>query len=110
MTKRISFFIAILLFAGISGYSQSNNGITPNNDVIGRDAPNTISTAVSFLTIAPDTRAGGLGDAGVATTPDGNSQHWNPSKYVFIENDFGVSISYTPWLRALVSDMNLAYL
>ena len=105
MTKRISFLIAIL-FAGISGYSQ----ITPGEDVIGRDAPNTISTAVSFLTIAPDTRAGGLGDAGVATTPDGNSQHWNPSKYVFIDTDFGVSMSYTPWLRALVSDMNLAYL
>ena len=107
MTKRISFLIAILLFAGISGYSQTNSDGTT---IDGRDAPNTISTAVSFLTIAPDTRAGGLGDAGVATTPDGNSQHWNPSKYVFIENDFGVSISYTPWLRALVSDMNLAYL
>ena len=110
MTKRISFVIAILLFASICGYSQSNSGINPDEDVIGRDAPNTISTAVSFLTIAPDTRAGALGDAGVATTPDGNSQHWNPSKYVFIDNDFGVSISYTPWLRKLVSDMNLAYL
>ena len=110
MIRRISFLIAILLLAGICGYSQSNNGITPVDDVIGRDAPNTISTAVSFLTIAPDTRAGALGDAGVATTPDGNSQHWNPSKYVFIDNDFGVSISYTPWLRKLVSDMNLAYL
>ncbi|MBO7134479.1 MAG: type IX secretion system outer membrane channel protein PorV [Bacteroidales bacterium] len=110
MTKRFSFLIAILLFASISGFSQTNNGITPDKDVIGRNAPNTISTAVSFLTIAPDTRSGALGDAGVATTPDGNSQHWNPSKYVFIDNDFGVSISYTPWLRKLVGDMNLAYL
>ncbi len=110
MTRRFSFVIAILLFASICGYSQSNSGINPDKDVIGRNAPNTISTAVSFLTIAPDTRAGALGDAGVATTPDGNSQHWNPSKYVFIDNDFGFSISYTPWLRKLVSDMNLAYL
>ncbi|MBQ4009260.1 MAG: hypothetical protein II604_00990, partial [Bacteroidales bacterium] len=86
MTRRFSFVIAILLFASICGYSQSNSGINPDKDVIGRNAPNTISTAVSFLTIAPDTRAGALGDAGVATTPDGNSQHWNPSKYVFIDN------------------------
>ncbi len=113
MTRRFSFLIAILLFASICGYSQTANTNNGYVDVDGRDlrnTSNTISTAVSFLTIAPDTRAGALGDAGVATTPDGNSQHWNPSKYVFIENDFGVSMSYTPWLRALVSDMNLAYL
>ncbi|MDD3741327.1 MAG: type IX secretion system outer membrane channel protein PorV [Bacteroidales bacterium] len=79
------------------------------NDVIGRDAPNTITTTVPFLLIAPDTRSGGLGDAGVATTPDVSSMHWNPAKYIFIQNDVGVSISYTPWLRQLVSDMNLAY-
>jgi hypothetical protein len=85
------------------------NAQVTNNDVIGRDAPNTITTTVPFLLIAPDTRAGGLGDAGVATTPDVNSLHWNAAKYSFIQNDVGVSISYTPWLRQLVSDMNLAY-
>jgi len=84
--------------------------VNPNDDVIGRDAPNTITTTVPFLLIAPDTRAGGLGDAGVATTPDVNSMHWNPAKYVFMQNDMGVSISYTPWLRQLVQDMNLAYI
>jgi hypothetical protein len=51
-----------------------------------------------------------MGDAGVATSPDANSQHWNPAKYAFAESDMGVSLSYTPWLRNLVSDINLAYL
>ncbi|WP_423126740.1 type IX secretion system outer membrane channel protein PorV [Gaoshiqia sp. Z1-71] len=71
---------------------------------------NTISTAVPFLTIAPDSRAGGMGDAGVATSPDMNSQHWNPAKYAFMESDLGVGLSYTPWLRNLIDDINLAYL
>ena len=71
---------------------------------------NTISTGVPFLTIAPDSRAGAMGDAGVATSPDMNSQHWNPAKYAFIESELGVGLSYTPWLRNLVDDINLAYL
>lgn len=71
---------------------------------------NTITTAVPFLSITPDSRAGGMGDAGVGTTPDLSSQHWNPAKYAFMESDMGVSLSYSPWLRALVDDMNLAYL
>ncbi len=71
---------------------------------------NTITTAVPFLSITPDSRAGGMGDAGVATTPDVNAQHWNPAKYAFIESDMGVGVSYSPWLRALVNDINLAYL
>lgn len=71
---------------------------------------NTITTAVPFLAITPDSRAGGMGDAGVGTTPDVNSQYWNPAKYAFIENDMGVGLSYSPWLRALVDDINLAYL
>jgi len=71
---------------------------------------NTITTAVPFLSITPDSRGGGMGDASVGATPDLNSQHWNPSKYAFMESDVGVSLSYSPWLRALVSDINLAYL
>lgn len=71
---------------------------------------NTITTAVPFLLIAPDSRAGSMGDAGVATSPDANSQHWNPSKYAFVKKQTGVSMSYTPWLRALVPDISLAYL
>jgi hypothetical protein len=71
---------------------------------------NTITTGVPFLTIAPDSRAGAMGDAGVATSPDANSQHWNPAKYAFTESEMGIALSYTPWLRNLVSDINLAYL
>lgn len=71
---------------------------------------NTVTTGVPFLMIAPDSRAGAMGDAGVATSPDINSQHWNPAKYAFAESEMGVALSYTPWLRALVEDINLAYL
>jgi hypothetical protein len=71
---------------------------------------NVITTGVPFLTIAPDSRAAGMGDAGVAISPDVNSQHWNPAKYAFISSNMGISLSYSPWLRALVNDINLAYL
>ena len=71
---------------------------------------NTITTAVPFLMIAPDWRSGALGDAGVALSPDGNSLHWNPAKMAFSEYELEMSLSYAPWLRALVDDMNLAYL
>ena len=71
---------------------------------------NPIVTAVPSLTIAPDARGGGMGDVGAATSPDMSSQYWNPAKYVFLESEAGVSISYTPWLRKLVSDIDLAYL
>ncbi|HLG03259.1 MAG TPA: type IX secretion system outer membrane channel protein PorV [Bacteroidia bacterium] len=71
---------------------------------------NTITTAVPFLMITPDSRAGGMGETGVASTPDGNSIHWNGAKLAFIDKEMGFGISYTPWLRALVPDINLAYL
>lgn len=71
---------------------------------------NTLTTAVPFLIINPETRGGGMGDVGVATSADANSLHWNVAKYAFIENQTGVSISYTPWLRALVPDISLSYL
>ena len=71
---------------------------------------NPILTGVPSLTITPDARAGGMGDLGVATTPDVNSQHWNPAKYAFMDSRAGVGISYTPWLRELVGDIYLAYL
>lgn len=70
---------------------------------------NVITTAVPFLMISPDARAGGNGDAGVATSPDVFSMHWNPAKYVFSEQENGFGIAYTPWLRNLVNDINLAY-
>jgi hypothetical protein len=71
---------------------------------------NTITSAVPFLMITPDARAGAMGDAGVATPNDMNAIHWNASKLAFMENKGGVSLSYTPWLRALVPDVSLSYL
>lgn len=71
---------------------------------------NPINSAVTSQTIAPDARAGGMGDVGAATDPDVNSQYWNPAKYPFTISRAGVSLNYTPWLRQLVSDMDLAYL
>lgn len=70
---------------------------------------NTITTAVPFLIISPDARAGGMGDVGVSSSPDANAIHWNPSKLAFVDKKMGFSISYTPWLRKLVPDINLAY-
>ena len=73
--------------------------------------PNFISTGMPILLIAPDAISGAMGDAGVASTPDAYSSHWNNAKFAFIENDMGFSTTYTPWLRNLnVSDMNLLYL
>ena len=72
--------------------------------------PNVVSTAMPSLTIAPDGRSAGMGDAGVATSADINSQHWNPAKYAFMESKGGISVSYTPWLRQLVGDIDLAYI
>ena len=71
---------------------------------------NTITTAVPFLMIAPDARAGAMGDAGVSSTPDANSMHWNPAKLAFIDKGMGFSLSYSPWLRNIVPDISLAYL
>ena len=77
---------------------------------VGQNQINSVSTAVPFLTIAPDSRSAAMGDVGVATSPDVNSLHWNPAKYVFTESDRSVALSYSPWLRGLVNDMNLLYL
>ena len=71
---------------------------------------NPVYTAVTSQTIAPDARAAGMGDVGVATDPDVNAQYWNPAKYPFNISRAGVSLNYTPWLRRLVNDMYLANL
>ncbi|MBK3518416.1 type IX secretion system outer membrane channel protein PorV [Carboxylicivirga sp. N1Y132] len=72
------------------------------------DGSNAITTAAPFLNINPDSRAAGMADAGVATTPDMNSQFLNPAKYAFIDGEMGVAISFTPWLRKLVDDINMS--
>jgi hypothetical protein len=71
---------------------------------------NAIQTVVPFLTIAPDSRSGAMGDVGAATSPDIFSMHWNPAKYAFIDGEGGFGIGYSPWLRNLISDINLSYL
>jgi hypothetical protein len=101
MKKRvILFFSIVLLFSGRTVFAQET-GTT-------RDI-GTITTAVPFLMISPDARAGGMGDVGVATSPDGNSIFWNASKLAFLEDDMGSNISYVPWLKALVDDIGLSY-
>ncbi len=96
---------AIISLSALAGYAQiSTSALT------GADEVNTITTAVPLLMISPDARSGAMGDAGVASSPDANSIHWNPAKLAFIENDMGFAVSYTPWLRALVPDINLAYI
>ena len=92
---RITFLTLILIFNSFNLFSQDRRVIT---------------TAVPFLMISADARASGLGEQGVATTPDAFSQHWNPAKYVFIENKSGIGVSYTPYLSKLVSDVFLANL
>ncbi|MCB0698824.1 MAG: type IX secretion system outer membrane channel protein PorV [Chitinophagales bacterium] len=73
-------------------------------------SPNTVTTAVPFLRISPDARSGAMGDVGVAISPDANAQHWNVSKIPFATKKYGVSATYTPWLKDLVPDIYLAYL
>lgn len=92
-------FISFLLFFAFSVSSWAQ-----------KDLFNPINTGVNSLNIAPDSRGGGMGDVGVATDPDNNSQYWNPAKYPFTIGRAGVSVSYTPWLRKLVNDIDLAYL
>ncbi len=92
--------VVLLFISATKLYAQEN--------VKAQFAP--INTAVPSLSIAPDARGGGMGDNGVATLPDVNSQYWNPAKYVFNYSQAGVSLSYTPWLRKLVNDVALVNL
>ena len=100
-------FSLLYLMFNYNLYSQDDLNI---NELSGGDKLNTITTAVPFLMISPDSRSGAMGDVGVATSPDANSLHWNPAKFAFIEDEVGFAVSYVPWLRALVPDINLSYL
>ena len=103
---KLSLIFLILLFQSNLSFAQIST------QQLGGSQINTITTAVPFLLISPDSRSGAMGDAGVAISPDANAIHWNPAKLVFIDpiKDVGFSMSYSPWLRALVNDINLAYL
>ncbi|MDB5013373.1 MAG: hypothetical protein JWQ25_1575 [Daejeonella sp.] len=102
----ICFSLIVACFISKFATAQSLEG---NTQTDGKTS-NTIQTAVPFLLVAPDARSGAMGDAGVAISPDANSIHWNPAKMAFVENPVGISLSYTPWLRKLVPDIDLAYL
>ena len=108
MAQKIGYFFSSLILLILSNNSvsaQTNRNLTDTTLQI-----NAITTAVPFLLITPDSRAGGMGETGVASTADINSMHWNASKLAFIEKKSGVSFSYIPWLRQLVDDINLSYL
>ena len=95
-----------MLFAAYGAKAQESV-----DKVLGQNMDyNVISTAVPFMMIAPDARSSAMGDVGVSTSPDVYSMHWNPAKYAFIQDDFSVGLAYSPWLRKLVPDMNIAYL
>lgn len=101
-----SIFLQLFLLFFVSGsYTIAQNGTATSGPQL-----NAIQTAVPFMTITPDSRAGGMGDVGVASEPDINSQYWNSAKYPFMESRGGIALSYTPWLRRLINDINLAYL
>ena len=102
MNKEIRRFssIVILLLASVTALAQDDK----------TDMFNPVNYSVTSQMIAPDARAAGLGDVGAATDPDVNSQYWNPAKYPFNISRAGVSINYTPWLRQLVNDIDLAQL
>ena len=103
MFKKSFVILMSLLMTGVIAKAQMQE--------TGQDLDyNVISTAVPFMIIAPDARSAGMGDLGVSTSPDVYSMHWNPAKYAFIEDDFSVGLAYSPWLRKLVPDMNIAYL
>ena len=110
LNKVIHQIVVLPLFLLMATYTNAQNSISTQN-LSGKNI-NTITTAVPFLLISPDSRSGAMGDAGVAIKPDANSTHWNPAKLAFIDDskDMGFSMSYSPWLRALVNDINLAYL
>ncbi len=97
------FFIALALLVSLPNLVLAQDEST--EETIQTFTP--ITTGVSFLTVAPDARAGGLGDVGAATAPDADAQFWNPAKYAFISAEGGASVSYVPWLRKLVSDIDL---
>lgn len=95
-----------MVFVSSNSFAQFGSGQSLN----GQNSVNSITTAVPFLSIGPDSRAGAMGDGGVASSPDVYSSHWNSAKYAFAKDKYAIGIAYTPWLAYLVPDINLAYL
>ena len=105
MANKIA-LIGLSLLTGIASTHVKAQGT--GNNING--TANFVTTAVPFLRISPDARAGAMGDAGIAVSPDPNAQYWNIAKLPFSDKNYGVSMTYTPWLKDLVPDIFLAYL
>lgn len=104
--SKLAAFVVVFFSALSVAIAQPAQGT-----LIGQDSTNRIiTTAVPFLGITPDARAAGMGDAGVATSADANSGYWNAAKLVRIDQSYGVSGSYTPWLGKIINDMSIFYL
>ncbi len=102
---RISFIVACITFLHAELVAQGQAIIS------GQDSTRrVITTAVPFLTIAPDARSGAMGDVGAAISPDANASYWNASKLALIDKKFGFSLAYTPWLGKIINDMSISYL
>jgi len=99
MTKKLSIILLLVLAIASAARAQDKENMF-----------NPVNYSVTSQAIAPDARAAGMGDVGAATDPDVMSQYWNPAKYPFCISRAGVALNYTPWLRQLVSDIDLAYL
>jgi Type IX secretion system protein PorV len=109
MKKVLFTLLALSLF--LTARAQGGCDPAQGVDAAGRKCGGTIQTAVPFLMINPDARSGAMGDVGIAISPDANAIHFNASKYAMADSKFGVSLSYTPWLRSLgVNDIYLANL
>ncbi len=106
MTLRKNKLIAICLFTPLLGFSQATGSGVTDNDL----QLNTITTALPFMAITPDSRAGGMGDAGTALSASSTSIYWNTSILNFAKEQSEISLSYTPWLRQLTNDIHLSYL
>lgn len=100
MNKKSIALCTLLLGASLSAFADGDK----------ETMFNPVTTGVTSQSIAPDARGGGMGDIGAATEADVNSQYWNPAKYPYNIGRAGVSLNYTPWLRQLVNDINLAYM
>ena len=106
--NKLTSLLALLSFWTVTGFSQASVG--SQGDKANQLQLNTITTAVPFLIITPDSRSGAMGDVGAALSPDANSFHWNTSKLVFSKEKAEFSASYSPWLKQLVDDIHLSYI
>jgi Type IX secretion system protein PorV len=112
LNRHSALLVTLGSFATLA-FGQGGVSTTCLNQLTGQDCDkvlNTITTAVPFLLIGPDSRSGGMGDAGVALPADANAIHWNPSKLAFADNESEFRLSISPWLKNLVPDMTLSYL